>query len=90
VKTFREKAKARPHIDRLLGAANVWYFGGRKEPGAVDMAKELKEAGFERFLWSSGGGAETVSALAAMPDVLVDATTATATSTIPNRWRRSG
>mgnify|MGYP000846998155 FL=1 len=71
VETFREKAKARPHIDRLLGAANVWYFGGWKEPGAVDMAKELKAAGLDRFLWSSGGGAATVAALAAMPDVLV-------------------
>lgn len=69
VKTFREKVRARPNVDRLLGAANVWYYGGKIGP--VDMAKELRASGMTRFLWSSGGSAETVRALAAMPDVLV-------------------
>ena len=69
VKTFREKAKARPNVDRLLGAANVWYFGGGVD--AVEMAKELKAAGIGRFLWSANGSPDVVKALAAMPDVLV-------------------
>ena len=71
VKTFAEKAKTRPIVDRLLGAANVWYFPCGKEPSAVQMAQELQAAGIDRFLWSSGGSAKTVSALAALPNVLV-------------------
>ena len=71
VKTFAEKAKERPNVDRLLGAANVWYFQGHKEPSAVAVAKELQAAGLRRFLWSAGHGAETVRAIAALPDVLV-------------------
>ncbi|MCQ2392507.1 MAG: hypothetical protein MJ240_13915, partial [Kiritimatiellae bacterium] len=71
VKTFAEKAKERPNVDRLLGAANVWYFQGTREPSAVIVAKELQAAGLTRFLWSSGHGAEAVRAIAALPDVLV-------------------
>ena len=69
VKTFREKVKTRPNVDRLLGAANVWYFGGGLD--AVSMARELKAAGIDRFLWSANGSPEAVKALAEMPDVLV-------------------
>ena len=71
VKTFREKAKERPRVDRLLGAANVWYFPSAGEPSAADMAAELKTAGIERFLWSSSGSRQSVERIAAMPDVLV-------------------
>ena len=72
VKTFREKAKERPLVDRLLGAPNVWYFGGgRTAPSSADMARELKDAGIDRFLWSSDGPAESIVRIAAMPDVLV-------------------
>ena len=69
VKTFREKAKTRPNVDRLLGAANVWYYGGKADP--IQMAEELRAAGLTRFLWSSGGSSATVTAIAQMPDVLV-------------------
>lgn len=71
LKTFREKAKARPLVDRLLGAPNVWYFGRKNEPAATAMAQELKAAGIDRFLWSANAPAEDVKALAKMPDVLV-------------------
>ena len=69
VKTFREKARTRPDVDRLLGAANVWYCGGGMD--AVAMARELKASGIGRFLWSANGSPDEVKALAAMPDVLV-------------------
>ncbi len=69
VKTFREKAKTRPNVDRLIGAANVWFFGGGI--GAAEMAEELRAAGITRFLWSSDAGAEAVTKISRMPDVLV-------------------
>ena len=67
LRTFAEKAQDRPLVDRLLGAPNVWCWEGDK----VGMAKKLKEAGIDRFLWSAGGSAEQVAALARMDGVLV-------------------
>lgn len=66
-KSFAEKAKERPLVDRLLGTPNVWCWTGDK----IGMAKKLKAAGIDRFLWSSGGDAKQVAALAAMDGVLV-------------------
>ena len=71
VKTFREKAKKRPSVDRLLGAPNVWYFPSHGEPSAAEMARELKASGMDRFLWSSDTTAANVAQIAALPDVLV-------------------
>ena len=71
VKTFREKARERPNVDRLLGAANVWYYPASKEPKGDVVAQELKAAGIDRFYWSNGGDESVIAALAAMPDVLV-------------------
>ena len=65
--TFAEKVKERPEIDRLLGAPNIWCW----EKDKIAVAKELKAAGIDRFLWSAGGDEEQVKFLAAMPDVLV-------------------
>jgi len=67
LKTFAEKAKARPLVERLHGAPNIWCWDGDK----VAMAKELKAAGIDRFLWSAGGSPEEVAALAKMDGVLV-------------------
>ena len=67
LKTFAEKAQDRPLVDRLLGAPNVWCWDGDK----IGMAKKLKAAGIDRFLWSAGGSAEQVAALAKMDGVLV-------------------
>ena len=66
-KTFREKAKERPLVDRLLGAANVWCW----EKDKIAVAQRLKAAGIERFLWSAGGTPEQVAFMAGLPDVLV-------------------
>ncbi len=66
-KPFSEKVKERPLVDRLLGAPNVWCWEGDK----LAVAKNLQDAGIDRFLWSAGGSPEQVSALAKMPNVLV-------------------
>ena len=70
VKTFREKTLERPAVDRLLGAANVWYFQGHGEPSHAAVAQELKDAGIDRFLWSSDCPPSDVAKIAALPDVL--------------------
>ena len=67
LKTFAEKAKERPLVDRLLGAANVWCWENDK----LAVVSNLVEAGIDRFLWSGGGTPAEVTAMAAMPKVLV-------------------
>ena len=67
LKTFAEKVQSRPMVDRLLGAPNIWNWSGDK----IAMAKKLKEAGIDRFLWSAGGDAKQVSELTKMDGVLV-------------------
>ncbi|MBR4651967.1 MAG: hypothetical protein IKO72_01270 [Kiritimatiellae bacterium] len=71
VKTFREKMKERPLVERLPGAANVWYFPRKGDPDHAAMAKELKDAGIDRFLWSAGPSERAVRAIAALDNVLV-------------------
>ena len=66
-KSFAEKVKERPLVDRLLGAPNIWCWEGKK----VEVANTLKAAGIDRFLWSAGGSPEEVAALAKMDGVLV-------------------
>ena len=63
---FSEKRKKNPNIDLLLGAANIWWWEGDK----VAIVCELQEAGIDRILWSSGGTAEELTAMNAMPNVL--------------------
>ena len=67
LKTFAEKAKERPLVDRLLGAPNVWCW----ERNKLAVVSNLVAAGIDRFLWSAGGSPEEVKAMAAMPKVLV-------------------
>ena len=71
VKTFAEKAKERPLVERLPGAANVWYFPDKGEPSHAIVAAELREAGIDRFLWSALAPKGDVETIAAMPDVLI-------------------
>jgi len=67
LKTFAEKAKERPLVDRLLGAPNIWCW----EKDKLGVVSNLVAAGIDRFLWSGGGSPEEVTAMAAMPNVLV-------------------
>ena len=66
-KPFREKVKERPLVDRLLGAPNIWCW----EKDKIAVAKELKAAGIDRFLWSAGGDEAQIKFLSEMPGVLV-------------------
>ena len=72
VKTFREKAVERPLVERLPGAANIWYFPSSGEPTHAAMASELRESGIDRFLWSwnSEPRPSDLAAIAAMPNTL--------------------
>ena len=69
LKTFGEKMEQRPNVAKLPGAPNIWAMIPEKDK--ISHAKELKALGITRFLWSSGGDAGTVNAIAAMDDVLV-------------------
>ena len=68
-RSFREKARTRPNVDKLIGAANVWYWTPKKMP-VVEIAKDLQAAGITRILWSAGGKPEEIAALNRMPGVL--------------------
>lgn len=70
LKTFAQKAVARPRVKDLIGAANVWYFQSKGTPSASQVAAEMKAAGIDRFLWSQAAEPEEVKAIAAMPGVL--------------------
>jgi hypothetical protein len=49
LKTFNEKVKERPGVDKLIGAANVWCWD--RDP--VSIVKEMEAAGIEKILWSN-------------------------------------
>ncbi|MDR2754477.1 MAG: hypothetical protein LBC20_02110, partial [Planctomycetaceae bacterium] len=65
-KPFTEKVKTNPNIDLLLGAVNIWYWDKDK----VKLVTEMKELGFDRILWSSGGKAEELIELNKIEHVL--------------------
>ena len=69
LKTFKEKAKTRPNVLKLPGSVNIWYF--QKDQAA--MAKEVRDAGIERILWSGGNrtDASNITEIAKIPGVLI-------------------
>jgi len=50
-KTLEQKKAENPNVDLLIGAANIWNWDMDK----AALCKELKAAGMEHVLWSSGG-----------------------------------
>jgi len=64
--TFREKAKARPQIDKLLGAVNVWCW----DSDGPAWCQKLQQLGIQRILWSNRQSAANIAKLNAMPDVV--------------------
>ncbi len=48
LKTFADKRRENPNVDRLIGAVNVWCWD--RDPVAV--CKELQSLGIRRILWS--------------------------------------
>lgn len=70
VRTFREKVKRVPQLDVLVGAPNIWYFRNGSAPSHLELAKELRAAGFERMLWSQTPSTEEAGKLVALGNVL--------------------
>ncbi len=62
LRTLAEKRKANPHVDLLVGAANVWCW----EKDAPAWCRELRELGIERILWSNRRPPDEIKALNAM------------------------
>ena len=52
--TFAEKAKSRPRVLDLVGAPNVWCWGGN-EMLNEEILGEIRGAGAEKVLWSAAG-----------------------------------
>ena len=71
VKTFAEKVKERPAAGLVPGAAGVWYFPGKGDPEPLEIVKELKAAGIERFLWGQGTTERMVREAATIDSILV-------------------
>lgn len=67
-KTFAEKAKERPAVDMLVGAANIWFMDNAKL--SLQVVQEMQSAGMERLLWSANGPADVIMAMNALPHVL--------------------
>jgi hypothetical protein len=49
LKTLAEKRRENPHVDKLIGAVNVWSFC----PDPVATCREMQSLGMTRLLWSS-------------------------------------
>lgn len=58
-KTLAQKRRENPNIDRLVGAANIWNW----DMGKVALCEEMKAAGMDHILWSSGGSAQELKAI---------------------------
>lgn len=58
-KTLAQKRRAKPAIDKLVGAVNVWNWDIDK----VALCREMKALGMDRVLWSSGGSPEELGAI---------------------------
>jgi len=61
-KTLATKKAENPNVDRLIGAVNIWNW----DMDGVALCKEMKAMGFDRVLWSRGGTASEVKAIADM------------------------
>lgn len=59
LKTLQEKRRENADVDLLIGAVNVWNW----DSDPVAIAREMREAGIEHFLWSRGGSPEALRAL---------------------------
>jgi hypothetical protein len=57
-KTLAEKRRENPNVDLLIGAANIWAMG--RDIGKAALCREMKAAGMDRILWSSGGTPEEI------------------------------
>ncbi|MBV9868036.1 MAG: carbohydrate binding domain-containing protein [Abitibacteriaceae bacterium] len=61
-KTLAQKRQENPNVDLLIGAANIWNWDMDK----VALCQEMKAAGMEHVLWSSGGSPEQLQQINAL------------------------
>ena len=61
-KTLAEKRRENPNVDLLIGAVNIWNWDMDK----VALSKEMKAAGMEHVLWSSGGDPKQIDEINAL------------------------
>ena len=61
-KTLADKRRAKPDIDLLVGAVNIWCW----DRDAVSLVKEIQAAGITRILWSNAQSPENLRALNAL------------------------
>lgn len=54
-KTLLEKKETDPNIDRLVGAADIWFNLGVAEE---KFLSEVQKAGFKRFIWNGSAGTQ--------------------------------
>jgi hypothetical protein len=59
VKTLADKRRENPDVDRLVGAVNVWCW----DRNAVEISRQMQQAGIDRILWSNRGTPETLAQL---------------------------
>ncbi len=55
-KSLAQKRDENPHVDRLIGAVNVWCWD---QPGPT-LCEEMQQAGIDRILWSSHSSPEQI------------------------------
>lgn len=60
-KTLAEKRRENPNVDLLVGAVNVWNWDMKSA-----LAKEMKAAGMDHVLWSSGGSPAEIEEINAL------------------------
>ena len=67
VVTLKEKLKTVPQLEKLIGAVNFWWWEAgekwKEDPHPEVIAKEVKEAGIERVLWSHEAKPEPLKAI---------------------------
>lgn len=66
LKTLEEKRRKNPNVDRLIGAANIWFW----ERDPLAMVKEMQAAGIERILWSNRAAPNVIAEMNKIPTVL--------------------
>lgn len=66
LKTLEEKRREIAAVDLLIGAVNVWCW----EKDAIGVAREMKDAGIDRILWSNRGTPESIAAMNDMGGIL--------------------
>ena len=66
LKTLADKRRDNPNVDLLLGAVNVWCW----ERPALDIVRQMREAGIRRILWSNRQTPDVLAAMNELPGVL--------------------